>query len=52
LAIALFWLGMAEITRGRWRIVNMVIGVGIWILGLGSFLLIEAWFLTSRLGAQ
>jgi hypothetical protein len=52
LAIALFWLGMAEITSGRWRIVNLVTGVAIWLAGLGAFLLIEAWFIASRLGAS
>jgi hypothetical protein len=51
LAIALFWLGMAEISRGRWRLVNMVVGVALWVVGVGAFLIIEAWFVTSRGGA-
>ena len=50
LAIALFWLGMAEISRGRWRLVNLVVGVALWVVGIGAFLVIEAWFVTNRGG--
>jgi hypothetical protein len=50
LAIALFWLGMAEITSGRWRIVNLVTGVAIWVMTLGLFVVVEAWFINGRGG--
>jgi hypothetical protein len=50
LAIALFWLGMSEITSGRWRLVNLVIGVAIWVVSLGFFIVIETWFITGRGG--
>jgi len=50
LAIALFWLGMAEITAGRWRVLNLAVGVALWVVGIGAFLIIEAWFVTSRGG--
>ena len=50
LAIALFWLGMAEITSGRWRVVNLVVGVALWAVGIGAFIGIETWFITDRGG--
>jgi len=50
LAIALFWLGMAEITSGRWRVVNLVIGVALWAVGIAAFIGIETWFITGRGG--
>jgi hypothetical protein len=51
LAIALFWLGMAEITSGRWRIVNLVAGVAIWVVTVGMFIVVEAWFIAGRGGS-
>ncbi len=48
LAISLFWLGLAEITAGRWRVVNLVAGVGIYLAGIGAFLLVETAFVLGR----
>jgi hypothetical protein len=50
LAISLFWLGLAEITAGRWRIANLVAGVGLWLAGIGTLLLVEAAFVVGRGG--
>ena len=47
-AIALFWLGLAEITAGRWRWVNLAIGVAIFVLSLGFFGAIELFYLDRK----
>jgi len=46
-AIALFWLGMAEITAGRWRWVNLVTGIIIFVVTLGMFGAVELFFLSG-----
>lgn len=50
LAISLFWLGMAEITKGRWRITNLIIGVALWVACIGALAVVETWFITGRGG--
>jgi hypothetical protein len=40
IALALFWLGMAEITRGGWRLTNGIVGVLLWVIGLVGFVLV------------
>lgn len=51
LAIALFWLGLAEIGRGRWRLVNMLVGVAIWAIGIGALVTVELYAVGTRGGA-
>jgi hypothetical protein len=41
LAISLFWLGLAEILPGRGRAINLTLGIGIYLLGLLFFLIVE-----------
>lgn len=41
LAISLLWLGLAEILRGRGRAINLVLGVGVFLLGLLFFVVVE-----------
>jgi hypothetical protein len=41
LAISLFWLGLAEILSGRGRTVNLTLGIGVFLIGLLFFLIVE-----------
>ena len=41
LAISLFWLGLAEILSGRRRAINLTLGIGVYLLGLLFFLIVE-----------
>jgi hypothetical protein len=41
LAISLFWLGLAEILFGRGRTVNLTLGIGVFLIGLLFFLIVE-----------
>jgi hypothetical protein len=41
LAISLFWLGLAEILSGRGRSVNLTFGIGVYLIGLLFFLIVE-----------
>jgi hypothetical protein len=50
LAISLFWLGLAEILSGRGRAVNLTLGIGIYLVGLVFFLIVEAVFIIGRGG--
>lgn len=50
LAISLFWLGLAEILSERGRAVNLTLGVGVYLLGLLFFLIVEAVFILGRGG--
>jgi hypothetical protein len=50
-AVALFFLTLAEITRRRIRIGLAVIGVLVFLLGLGGVVVAEAYFILSRLSA-
>lgn len=51
LAVALFWLGLAEISTGRWRTTNMLIGVAVWAVGLGGLVAVELAAHSARAGA-
>jgi hypothetical protein len=48
MALSLFWLALAEISRNRVRAATVVIGGLIYIVGLGFFLLIEVIFAIMR----
>ena len=50
LAISLFWLGMAEILAGRARVVNLAIGLGVYIFGILFLLGVEVFALVGRGG--
>lgn len=50
LAISLVWLGLAEIQSGRGRTVNLTLGIGIYLVGLLFFLIVEAVFIIGRGG--
>jgi hypothetical protein len=50
LAISLFWLGLAEILSGRGRIINLTLGVGIYLLGLLFFCIVEVIAIVGRGG--
>jgi hypothetical protein len=50
LAISLFWLGLAEILSGRGRTINMTLGIGVYLLGLFFFLIVELIFIWGRGG--
>jgi hypothetical protein len=41
LVVSLFWLGMAELTRERARLINMVIGLGVFLFGLAFNVIVE-----------
>jgi hypothetical protein len=41
LAISLLWLGLAELLSGRARTVNLTLGIGVYIIGLLFFLIVE-----------
>lgn len=41
LAISLFWLGLAEILSGRGRVLNLTLGIGVYLSGLLFFLVVE-----------
>ena len=50
LAISLFWLGLAEILSGRGRPLNMTLGIGVYLLGLLFFLIVEVAAIWGRGG--
>jgi len=50
LAISLLWLGLAEILSERGRAVNLTFGVGVYVLGLLFFLIVEVVFIIGRGG--
>jgi hypothetical protein len=50
LAISLLWLGLAEVLAGRGRTVNLTLGIGVYLLGLLFFLIVEAIFIIGRGG--
>ena len=50
LAISLLWLGLAEILTGRTRALNMTLGVGVYVLGLVFFLVVEVVSIWGRGG--
>jgi hypothetical protein len=50
LAISLLWLGLAEVLSGRGRTVNLTLGIGVYLLGLLFFVIVEAVFIIGRGG--
>ncbi len=50
LAISLFWLALAEVSGKRLRLTVLVIGSAVYLLGLGSMVVIEAVFFFLRGG--
>ncbi len=50
LAISLLWLGLAEMLSGRGRIVNLTLGVGVYLFGLLFFLIVEIVAIVGRGG--
>lgn len=50
LAISLFWLGLAEVLAGRQRSLHMSIGIGVYVLGLLLFLIVEVAAIWGRGG--
>jgi hypothetical protein len=50
LMISLFWLGMAELTKERTRLVNLVIGSAVYLFGVAFILVIEMIAFISRSG--
>jgi len=50
LAISLFWLGLAEFLSGRGRAVNLTLGIGVYVLGLLFFLIVEIVSILGRRG--
>ena len=51
LVISLFWFGMAELTRERARLINLVIGAGVYFFGVIFFLIVELVAIAARGGA-
>ncbi|HMB24624.1 MAG TPA: hypothetical protein VKP08_17390, partial [Anaerolineales bacterium] len=51
LAISLFWLGLAEMLSGRGRLINLVLGVGVYLFGLLFFVIVEVVSVAGRGGA-
>lgn len=41
LVIGLFWFGMAELTKERTRLINLVIGVGVYLFGVVFIFIVE-----------
>lgn len=50
LAVSLFWLGMAEILSGRARVVNLFIGLGVYLFGVVFLIVVEAIAILGRGG--
>lgn len=50
LVISLFWLGMAELTRERARLVNLVIGLGVFLFGVAFSVIVEVVAIVARGG--
>jgi hypothetical protein len=52
LALSLFWLGLAEISRGRLRVVSLVSGVVVFVLGVAWLAATEVGWALARLAAS
>jgi len=50
LVISLFWLGMAELTKNRARLLNLTVGLGIYLLGVVFLLVVEVVAVIGRGG--
>jgi hypothetical protein len=51
LVLSLFWFGMAELTKERARLINLIIGAGIFLFGVIFFLIVELVAVAARGGA-
>lgn len=51
LVISLFWFGMAELTKERARLINLIIGAGVFLFGVIFFLIVELVAVAARGGA-
>jgi hypothetical protein len=52
LVISLFWFGMAELTKERARLINLMIGVGVYLFAVVFLVIIELVALIARGGAS
>ena len=52
LVISLFWFGMAELTKERARVINLVVGLGIYLFGVAFILIIEIVAFIARGGVS
>lgn len=50
LVISLFWFGMAELTRERARLLNLFVGLGIYLFGVAFTLIVEIVAVVARGG--
>ena len=50
LVLSLFWFGMAELTKERARLINLVIGAGVFLFGVIFFLIVELVAVAARGG--
>jgi hypothetical protein len=50
LVISLFWLGMAELTKERTRLLNLLVGLGVYLLGVVFLIVIEIVAVVGRGG--
>lgn len=48
LAVSLFWLALAEVGKDRFRVLEFLIGLGIYLFGLLWFFGVEIFFVISR----
>lgn len=51
LAVSLFWLALAEVSDDRMRVLEFVVGLGIYLFGVAWFLVVELVFFFLRRGA-
>ena len=51
LVLSLFWLGMAELTSARARVINLVVGVGVYLFAAVFLLIVEVVAVIARGGA-
>ena len=50
LVLSLFWFGMAELTKERARLINLIIGAGIYLFGVIFFFIVELVAVAARGG--
>jgi hypothetical protein len=51
LAVSLFWLALAEVGRGRMRLVTVPLGIGVYLVGLALIFFVEVIYFFLRGGA-
>ena len=52
LVLSLFWFGISELTKGRMRIINMIVGLVIYLFGIAFLVIVEfAFIVVVRGGA-